>query len=192
MPKLDITQIVGKLKQRIEQLENGQALEARDINALLNKEQQQALKDLWAEQQALRKTHRQPKTDAEKERIGWKTIRDVRLHVYRQALADAKGGLGDGISELQQKREIKAARVFMNAFSKAAKEGKNAWSAAEIALTRNGLKNAGSVGLTKRDKEIREMEERLQKEFEKNMSSEEKEQMALLKEHEKGLKSRKG
>lgn len=192
MPKLNITHIVGKLQQRIEQLENGEALEARDINALLNKEQQQALKDLWAEQQELRKTHRQPKTDAEKERIGWKTIRDVRLQIYRQALEEAQGGVVDGIKEMQRKREVKAARVFMDAFSDAKKEEKNAWSAAEIALTRNGFRNSSSVRLAKRDKEIRDVEERLQKEFEKNMSSEEKEQMGLLKEHEKGLKRRKG
>jgi hypothetical protein len=44
MPKLNATHLVGRLQERIEQLERGDALEARDINALLNKEQQQALK----------------------------------------------------------------------------------------------------------------------------------------------------
>lgn len=192
MPKLNITHLVSRLQQRIEQLENGDALEARDINALLNSEQQNELKDLWAKQQALRKTQRQPKTDAEKERIGWKTIRDVRLEVFRKALAEVQDGLGDGISALQRDREIKGARVFLDAYSKAKAEGGNAWSAAEIALTRNGFRMAGSIGLTKRDKEISELEDALKKRFEAELSNEEKEQLALLKAHEKGLKSRKG
>lgn len=192
MPKLNVTHLASRLQQRIEQLENGDALEARDINALLNKEQQQTLKDLWAEQQQLRKIHRQPKTVAEMERIGWKTIRDVRLVVLRKALAEVQDGLGAGVSALQRNREIKGARVFLDAYSKAKAEGKNAWSAAEIALARNGLKITGSVGLTKRDKEISELEDALKKRFEAELSNEEKEQLALLKAHEKGLKSRKG
>ncbi len=47
MPKLNVTHLVGRIQERIEQLERGDALETRDINALLNKEQLQALKDAW-------------------------------------------------------------------------------------------------------------------------------------------------
>lgn len=164
MPKLNITHIVERLQQRIEQLENGEALEARDINALLTKEQQRELKALWAEQQALRKTHRQPKTEAEKERIGWKTIRDVRLQVYRQALADAQNGLGDGILDLQRKSEIRAARVFMDAFSKAKSADKNAWTQGNAALQRAGFSRLDGLGRgtgSRRDQEVQKMEAKL-------------------------------
>lgn len=164
MPKINITHLVGRLQQRIEQLENGEAFEARDINALLTKEQQQELKDLWAEQQALRKKHRQPKTDAEKERIGWKTIRDVRLQVYRRALADAQNGLDDGVLELQRKSEIRAARVFMDAFSKAKSEDKNAWTQGNAALQRAGFSRMDGLGRatgSSRDKEVQKMEAKL-------------------------------
>lgn len=164
MPKLNITHLVGRLQQRIEQLENGEALEARDINALLTKEQQQELKDLWAEQQALRKKHRQPKTGAEKERIGWKTIRDVRLQVYRRALADAQNGLDDGVLELQRKSEIRAARVFMDAFSKAKSADKNGWTQGNAALQRAGFSRLDGLGRgtgSSRDKEVQNMEAKL-------------------------------
>jgi len=53
--KLNVTHLVGRIQERIEQLERGFALEARDINALLTKEQQQELKDAWTKKQVLRK-----------------------------------------------------------------------------------------------------------------------------------------
>jgi hypothetical protein len=139
MPKLDITHLTERLTKRIEQLEQGIALQARDINALLNHSQQQALKDAWEQQQVLRKQYRQPKTKVEIEKLGWKTIREVRLDIYRQALAEAKHNLVDGIKELQHKSEVRAARVFMDAFSKAVDENKNAHSAGNIAMTRAGF-----------------------------------------------------
>jgi hypothetical protein len=37
---------------------------------LLTKEQQQALKDAWTKQQALRKVHKPPKTNEEAQKIG--------------------------------------------------------------------------------------------------------------------------
>ena len=66
MPKLNVTHLVG----RIEQLERGDALEARDINAFLTKEQQQALKDAWTVQQAMSKIHKPPKSIEETYKIG--------------------------------------------------------------------------------------------------------------------------
>lgn len=182
MPKLNPTHLPERLKSRIVQLECGEALEARDINALLNAEQQKALKTAWAAQQALRKQHNPPKTDAEKAALGWKTIREVRLDIYKQALAQAYNGLVDGIEELQQQREIKAARVFMDAFSEAGKTGKNAWSAGNIALTRPGFNRVDGLsnhGLSKRDREIRAMEDALREQFETEMTDDEREQLEL-------------
>jgi hypothetical protein len=187
MPKLNITHLPERLQQRIEQLERGDALEARDINALLNNEQQQALKDAWAAQQALRKIHKQPKTEAAKQDIGWKTIREVRLDIYRQALADTQIGLIEGIETLQQQSEIKAARAFMDAFSSAGKKGKNAWSAGNIALTRAGFNRAdglSNMAMSKRDKEVIAIEDALRKKFESEMTADEKEQLQLSKAHD--------
>ena len=166
MPKLNITHLPERLMNRIEQLERGDALEARDINALLNDEQQQTLKAAWAAQQTLRKQHTTPKTATEKQQLGWKTIREVRLDIYRQALKDTQDGMLNGINELQRQSEFKAARTFMNAFSKAGKEDKNALSAGNIALTRAGFNKASYCYSTKRDKEVNEMEEALHKKLE--------------------------
>ena len=54
MPKINATHKLERIQKRIAQLENDEALEARDINALLTPEQQQELKDAWAIQQLLR------------------------------------------------------------------------------------------------------------------------------------------
>jgi hypothetical protein len=161
MPKLNITHLPERLKERLERLQRGDEIDARDVKALLDDEQIRRLDAALAEQKVLRTKHRQPKTDEQKRAIGWKTIREVRIEIYKQAIAELEDGLVEGWEGLAMEREAKAARVFMDAFSKAGKEGKNAWSAGQIALTRNGFRKTGSATLTKRDKEVRELEEKL-------------------------------
>jgi len=150
-----------RLQERLDKLEQGVAIDARDVKALLTDEQIKRLDAALAEQKIIRTKHRQPKTEEKKLAIGWKTIREVRIEIYKQAIAELQDSLGEGMEGLKKEREVKAARVFMDAFSKAKKEGKNAWSAGGIALTRNGFRNNGGSGLTKRDKEVRDLEEKL-------------------------------
>ena len=284
MPKLNILHLESRIQERIAQLERGDALEARDINALLTKEQQHKLKESWAEQQRLRKVkkpkalnnyellHKQaavllgkclksPTTSAaerktlqglqtkcanaicmahkeidlqfilseqiakwvdreitaltefelsgdtikqieenntklkqayaqlpilvtsrspdklvsEQERFGWKTIRDVRLEIFSQALADLQDGLVAGMEKLQRDSEVRAARVFMDVYTNAEKDGKNGWTNGNNALKRSGFNRLdglnNNVG-SKRDREVREMEDklRLQLENEQNDS----------------------
>jgi hypothetical protein len=160
----------------------------------LNEQQQKELKEALAQQQQLKKTHKRPKTQEEKDAIGWKEIREVRLEIYRQALEQLSANVVDDIRELQRQREAKAARVFMEAWSKAGKEGKvgsSAISAGNIALTRAGFTPQGHFGLTKRDREIKAFEEEFLKQSENELSEEEKEQLDLLREHEKAVKKRK-
>ncbi|OJI06014.1 hypothetical protein [Polynucleobacter sp. MWH-Adler-W8] len=193
MPKLNVTHLVGRIQERIEQLERGDALEARDINALLSKEQQQVLKDAWTKQQALRKIHKPPKSNEEANKIGWKTIREVRLEIYKQALQEAQDGVGGGIEKLLHQSEVKAAHVFMDAFSKAKDEDKNAWSAGNIALRRNGFNriDGQSYGYSnRRDREVKEMEDSLRERMEDDLSAEEKEQLELSREYDKAVAKR--
>jgi len=193
MPKLNVTHLVGRMQQRIEQLEHGDALEARDINALLTKEQNQALKDAWAQQQLLRKIHKPPKSNEDAQKIGWKTIREVRLEIYKQALQEAQDSVGDGIEKLLHQSKVKAARVFMGAFSKAKEEDKNAWSAGNIALRRNGFSRIDGQSYNysnTRDKEVNEMEDSLRQRFESGLSEEEKEQLELSREYDKAVAKR--
>ncbi|MBU3547499.1 hypothetical protein [Polynucleobacter sp. P1-05-14] len=192
MPKLNITHLVGRIQERIGQLERGDALEARDINALLTKEQQQALKDAWTVQQALRKIHKPPKTNEEAQKIGWKTIREVRLEIYKQALQEAQDGMGDGIEKLLHQSESKAARVFLDAYFNA-KEGTSKWSAGNIALRRNGFNRIDGQSYSNGDKRSREMnawEDSMREKMEADLSAEEKEQLELSREYDRAVAKR--
>ena len=192
MPKLNITHLVGRIQERIEQLERGDELVARDINALLSKEQQQELKDAWNKQQALRKIHKPPKTNEEAQKIGWKTTREVRLEIYKQALQEAQDGVGDGMEKLLHQSEIKAARVFLDAYFNA-KEGTSKWSAGNIALRRNGFNRIDGQSYSysnKRDREVNEMEDSLRERMEDDLSAEEKEQLELSREYDKAVAKR--
>jgi hypothetical protein len=192
MPKLNVTHLAGRIQDRIEQLERGDALEARDINALLTKEQQQKLKDAWTVQQALRKIHKPPKSNEEALKIGWKTIREVRLEIYNQALQEAQDGVGDGIEKLLHQSEVKASRVFLDAYFNA-KDGANKWSAGNIALRRNGFNRIDGQSYSysnKRDREVNEMEDSLRERMEGNLSAEEKEQLELSREYDKAVAKR--
>lgn len=163
MPKLDITHKISRIQERIAQLERGDALEARDINALLTKEQQQELNRLWAAQQVLRKTHK-TKAAAEADGLVWKTIRDVRLEVYRQAFAEIQNEMVHGMTALVAQSEINAAKVFMNAWAAADKDNKDGWVQGNIALRRAGfnrIDQRNSSLDSKRDAEVREMEDAL-------------------------------
>jgi hypothetical protein len=194
MPKLNNTHLPERIQEHIAKMERGEEVEAKKDKTLLNEQQQKELKDALAHQQQLKKTHKRPKTQEEKDAIGWKEIRDVRLGIYRQALEELSVNVVDDIKELQRQREAKAARVFMDAWSKAGKEGKvgnSTLSAGNIASTRAGFGIPQSSMLTKRDRETRALEEGLLKQFENELSNEQKEQLDLIREHEKGVKKRK-
>ena len=194
MPKLNNTHLPERIQEHIAKMERGEEVEAKKDKTLLNEQQQKELKEALAQQQQLKKTHKRPKTQEEKDAIGWKEIREVRLEIYRQALEVLNANVVDDIRELQRQREAKAARVFMDAWSEAIDEGKrgaSAESAGNIALTRAGFTPKGSVGLTKRDREIKASEEAVLKMLENELSEEEKEQLELVREHEKAVKKRK-
>jgi hypothetical protein len=194
MPKLNNTHLPQRIQEHIDKMERGEEVEAKKDKTLLNDEQQQELKDALAYQQQLKKLHKRPKTQEDKEKIGWKEIREVRLEIYRQALQELNQNVVADIKELQRQREAKAKRVFMDAWSESIKEGKrgaSAQSVGNIALTRAGFTPSHSVGLSKRDREIRDMEDALLKQFEAQASEAEKEQLTILKEHEKTLEKRK-
>ncbi len=194
MPKINNTHIAERIAEHIERMERGLEVEAKKDKTLLNETQQHALKTALEHQRQLKKSNKRPKTQTEKDAMGWKEIRDVRLDFYKQTLEELKANAVDDILESQKKREAKANRVFMDAWSKASADGKerySAISAGNIALTRAGFTPQHSVGLTKRDKELRDMEHALRKQFEGEMSEEEREQRAVLKEHEDALKRKK-
>ncbi len=124
----------------------------------------------------------------QEERFGWQTKRDIRLRLLRETVAELNDNLLAELEREQFKREARAARVFMDAYVAAAKNGKNAMAEANAALQRNGFKRIdvqNNRGTNQRDSEVREMEEALLKRFEAEMTDEEREQLAMSREYDK-------
>jgi len=182
MPKLNRTHLPERLKEAIEHLERGEEVEAKKNKTLLNAQQQKELDDAWTKQQALRKQHKPPKTEEEKKKIGWKDKREVRIEIYKQALAELEEDIFDIHLKQLEREQAKATKAYLKGYF-GATDGQDKDSAGKIAVKRAGFTpNYGHR--TSRDSEVREMEEALIKRFEAEMTDEEREQRELLKETE--------
>jgi hypothetical protein len=187
MPKLTPIQKLARIREVVEQLERGEEVEAKKNAALLDDKYLKALDDAWEEQQALRKQHRPPKTEEEAKRIGWKDKREVRIEIYKQALAEGNKNSLKSLRDEQQAKEVKAARVFMGAWSKALGEGKSslqAHSAGNIALTQAHLR-APAPMIDPRDKEIRKQERQILESMEDTLSDSAREHLEWLRKADK-------
>ena len=166
MPKLNIDHKIERLERRIAELEAGAEIANKDIRALLTDAQQQSLDHALAEQVALKKK-KKARTEAEKQALGWKSIREVRLEVLRQALAVAKDNVLDDLKRLSQAADVRQARIHFDALKKAQAEGKDLQAAktwANNELTRAGLRRMDGQAVDHQsasDTEVIEMEEAL-------------------------------
>jgi hypothetical protein len=185
MPKLNAKQLMERLERRIQQLELGEEIAAKDIKALLSAEQQQQLVDALAAQVALKKNKR-ARTDAEKQALGWKSIREVRLDVLRSALKAANDDLLADYQRRLREKEVRQANIYLREYSDARKAGKSVFAAqgaANNALTRAALPRVDGQAvrsLSKREKEVFEMEEELKRRIRSEMTAEELEQLDML------------
>jgi hypothetical protein len=192
LPKLNIIHLPSRLKEHIEKMERGEEVEAKKDKTLLNKTQQQALKDALSKQQQLKKKHKRPKTQEDRDKIGWKEIRKVRVEIYKRALADISDNLVDIYEKELADTEVKAARVFLDAYFNA-KEGTSKWGAGNIALRRNGFSRIDGQSYSNGDKRSREMnawEDSMRERMEADLSAEEKEQLELSREYDKAVAKR--
>ena len=191
MPKLNHFQIKARLEARLAELESGVEIEARDIKVLLTDEQNELLDRLWDEQQLIRTTHK-TKSKAEADGLVWKTKKEIRIDVYKQAIAEANNSALDEILKEQEASEVRAAKIFMDAYFEALDKDKDGMVAGNIALVRNGFKRIDNetrrLGLNERDKEILAMENAIKDRIIKEMSADEFEQYQLAQEHEKSIK----
>ena len=194
MPKLNHFQIKARLEARLAELESGVEIEARDIKVLLTDEQNELLYRLWDEQQLIRTTHK-TKSKAEADGLVWKTKKEIRIDVYKQAIAEANNSALDEILKEQEASEVRAAKIFMDAYFEALDKDKDGMVAGNIALVRNGFKRIDNetrrLGLNERDKEILAMENAIKDRIIKEMSAEEFEQYQLAQEHENSIKKTK-
>ena len=190
MPKLNHFQITSRLEARLAELENGVEIEARDIKVLLTDEQNELLDRLWDEQQLIRTTHK-TKSKAEADGLVWKTKKEIRIDVYKQAIAEANNSALDEILKEQEASEVRAAKIFMDAYFEALDKDKDGMVAGNIALVRNGFKRIDNetrrLGLNERDKEILAMENAIKDRIIKEMSADEFEQYQLAQEYENSI-----
>ena len=132
------------------------------------------------------------------ERFGWKTIREVRIECYKQALKLARENILEELEKEQFRQQVRADKIFLDAYF-GAKQGQDAFSQGNIALMRNGIRKLDARGhyvdINTRDKDSWQLEAELKKRFEMEMSEEEREQLELVREYEmemdKRLKKRK-
>ncbi len=190
MPKLNQTHLPERLKEAIKQLENGIEVEAKKNKTLLSPAQQKELEDAWTKQQALRKQYKPPKTEQEKKKIGWKDKREVRIEIYKKALAELEEDIFDIHLKQLAKEQAKATKAYLKGYFGAG-ELQDRDSAGKIEVQRAGFTVARYRAFTERDKEVRDLEDALRKRFEAEMTDEEREQQELLKEHEASVKKTK-
>jgi len=190
MPKINNIHKLDRLRERLEQLEQGKEVAIKDINTLITKEQQQALKDAWAHEKHLRETKAIKQSE-------WKSPREVRIEVLKKILAEKQSNAFDDFDKYVEELKLKAAKIFLDAYFSAMDSGQDPMSQANIALQRNGFQPVNRDVrhyTTTRDMEIRKMEDTLRKRFETEMTDEEREQLEIAREHdaevEKRLKKR--
>jgi hypothetical protein len=193
MPKLDADQILDRLEEKLRRVEAGEELPNKDVRALLTPEQLQKLDQAQAHQDQLRKTNR-PRTEQEKTELGWKTKRQVRIDVYKEAIKEADKNLLVEMQKQLHQAEIKQARIYLDNYFAARKAGKEKYQAeneANSALTRAHLRRIDSGDYSMkvpRDIEVKDGEEKLRAYLRTQMTKEELEQLELLEEHKKALK----
>jgi hypothetical protein len=142
MPKLDATHLRGRIQLRLEQLEAGKSVAAKDIRAVLTAEQQTQLDSEWREQQLLRQQKR-ARTENEQVELGWKTKREVMISVLKRALAEAEDGELAALEEKMKRKKVRQARIYFEALKEAEQKGKTGQAAhdyADNALVRAGLR----------------------------------------------------
>lgn len=193
MPELDKGQILDRLRNRLEELRQGLDVAARDVRALLTREQIAAMDSAWAEQQVLRKGKR-ARTKEEEAVLGWRSKRNIQIEAYERAIEEGERGFLQDMRDELKRVEVRRARVYLDAYFEALKEHQgNRHIAENIAnndLTRAGLRRFDEAmripeKQLKRDRELREMEERIIRHLKSQMSPDELEQVQLLEEHEK-------
>jgi len=170
MPKLNDLQLAERIRQRIAQLEADEEIAAKDVRALLSNAQHTELEAAWQRQQQLRKGKRAT-TEAQQKALGWKSKRELRVDAFKQAVAELEQGTLATLKDLQLQKQVRQSRIYLDTYfaerdsgaSKQQAEGRanNALTRAKLAR----LDGADVDRVSRHDKEVREMEERLNKQL---------------------------
>ena len=195
MPKLNGTHMVERLRKRLAELEAGEEVVAKDIRILLNDEQNAALDAAWTEQEKLRAGKR-ARTLGQRQALGIKSKRELRIAAFKSALEQAEDNeIGAWEAKLRA-AEVRQARIYFDALIAAKASGKNEQAAENWAnneLTRADLRRLDGQDvryLSKRDKEVNEMEDALRAKIRANLTAAELEQVALSEQHDEATANR--
>ncbi len=195
MPKVNGTQVGERLQAWLDKLLRGEAVAPRDLRGLLSQEQRAAIDEAWAEQQKLRDKMKKPKTLEAQIKVGWKEKRDIHIEVLQRAIAQAQAEELTAWKNLMRESDVRQGRIYFDELGAALDTGvdmQTAKTRANNALTRAVLQRLdgqmiGTQGLTKRDRKIRAMEDAILQRAESEMNDHEREQLQLLREHEKAV-----
>ena len=194
MPKLDGTHIAARLQARLDEMQRGEEVAARDLRALLSDEQEAAIDTAWAEQQELRKQKR-ARTKEEEAALGWKTKHDIHIAALEAALLDAQKSEVAAWEKRVEDSSIRQGRVYFDEVKRQMDAGvaeATAKTRANNELIRAGLRRLdggmiGTQGLRPRDREIKAIEDAILQRAESEMDDDEREQLELQREHEKAV-----
>ncbi len=170
MPKLNNLQLAERIRQRIAQLEADEEIAAKDVRALLTDAQYTELEAAWQRQQQLRKGKRAT-TEAQQKALGWKSKRELRVEAFKQALAELEQNTLATLKDHQYQKQVRQSRIYLDTYfaerDKAATKHQ-AEGRANNSLTRAALARVDGTDVDRvspRDREVREMEERLRKQL---------------------------
>jgi hypothetical protein len=170
MPALDLIHKLDRLRKRLNGLKNGKALVMRDLEPLLKSEHIELYKDECEKQRKLKAKYRKG-SQQQRMAAGIKKKREVLVECLEVALKDYEIEELAALGKRLKKAEIRRAKIFMDEYSKQSRNGVEhftAMSRADNAVVRAGLKRVlcnETKGLSKRDKEVQQMEDELRARF---------------------------
>lgn len=170
MPKLNDLLLADRIRLRIAQLEADEEIAAKDVRALLTDAQHAELEAAWQHQQQLRKGKRAT-TGAQQKALGWKSKRELRIVAFKQAVAELEQNTLSTLKDLQHQNQVRQSRIYLDTYFAERDSGASMQQAegrANNALTRAKLARLDGAEVdrvSRRDKEVREIEERLRKQL---------------------------
>jgi hypothetical protein len=195
MPKLNGLHVAQRLRERLEALKRGDAVAIREIKSLLSPEQQAWMDQQWALQQQLRE-QKPARTAAAQAALGYKTKRDIQIEALHRACEAANSDQLSELKRLQQQGLIRQTRIYLDTINNEMQQGLDFEQAQTIAnnnLTRAKLPRMDGARVhqaSSRDREVWAMEDALRAQFESEMTAQEQEQLALIKELEQSRKTK--
>jgi len=188
MPKLDTFQTLERLEKYIKSLEAGEDVALRDIKAILKWVGDEYVEwiDEEKERQRELKKKKRARTQQEAKEYGHKSIQEILTEALQRAKTKLLDEILERLDEEQKRAEIRQAKIYLDAYFEARKQGKSDDSARSWAnneLTRAGLRRVDGQQVgprSEREREVWDIEDELMERFYNEATKEEQEQYDML------------